>query len=221
MLKNRFKILCVLTVLVGFSLACESLTAISQDYNEVRGTAGSIATQADQIITQAKGIATQIGDSSAVGTARAIATQQGPALIATGQAFATLAADEGYLQTVEAIVTQGSAELLPTFQAAATQYLFSADPPDDIPVITIGEVSNLFSNQSTVSYFVHLDLPVVVNFYQSVMPVLDWTDVTDGDSIREEAAVLKFFKPDRVATVTLTTNPINQQTIVFITITSQ
>jgi hypothetical protein len=53
------------------------------------------------------------------------------------------------------------------------------------------------------------------------MPELGWTDVTDEKSILTEAAVLKFFKPERVATVTLTSNPLNQQTVVLITITSQ
>ena len=221
MFNNRIKILWTLTIFVGFSLACESLSAISRDYNEARSTAGSIATQADQIITQAKGIATQLGDSEVVGTARAIATEQGPAVIATGQAFATQAYEEGYLQTVEALVTQGSNELLPTFRAVATQYLYPAPPPDDIPIITIGEVTNLFTNQTTVSYVVGLDLPPVIDFYQDLMPELGWTDVTDDNSILAEAAVLKFFKPERVATVTLTSNPLTQQTVVLITITSQ
>jgi len=206
MFKNRIKILWALTILVGFSLACESLSAISQDYNEARSTAGAIATQ--------------LGDSEIVGTARAIVTEQGPAVVATGQAFATQAYEEGYLQTIEALVTQGSSELLPTFQAVATQYLYPAPPPDDIPIITIGKVTNLFTNQSTVSYFVGLDLPLVVDFYQNLMPELGWTDVTGENSILAEAAVLKFFKPERVATVTLTSNPLNQQTVVLITITS-
>ena len=221
MIRNRYRIFWLLTVLVGFSLACESLSALQRDYNETRGTAGAIATQADQIITQAKGIATQIGDSSAVGTAKAIATEQGPSLIATGQAYATIAADEGYLQTAEALVTQGSGELLLTIQAAATQYLFPGTPPEDVPIATIGEVSNLFANQATVSYIVHLDVPVVVNFYQNMMPTKGWTDDSDSSLIKEKAAVLKFLKEDRVATVTLTTDPINQRTVVFIAIINQ
>ena len=221
MLKNRYKILWLLTMLIGFSLACESLTAIQQDYNETRGTAGAIATQADQIITQAKGIATQIGDSPAFGTARAIATEQGPAVIATGQAYATIAADEGYLQTAEALVTEGSGELLTKLQEAATQYLFPGAPPEDVPVIGSGDVTHLFANQSTVSYIANTDVPELVNFYQDEMPDLGWSDVSDDGLIREKAAVLKFSKPDRVATVTLTTDPINQRTVVFITIISQ
>lgn len=221
MINKRFRLLLIITLLLGASLACESFSAINRDYDEVRGTAGALATQADQIITQAKAIATQFGEDEMVATARAIATQQGPGLIATGQSFATQASEQGYLQTVEALVTQGPRDLLPTFQAVATQYLYPAPPPEDIPIMTPGEVSNLFTNQATISYYAHLELPSVVTFYRNAMPQYGWTDVSDDKSIREEAAVLKFFKPERIASVTLTANPLNQQTIVLITITNQ
>jgi len=217
MLKNQFKIVWLLIVLVGLSLACESLSAIGDDYNQARGTAGAIATQAQGIITQAEGIATQIVDSKAFETLQAISTQQGPAY----QALATKAADEGYLQTAEALITQGSSELLPTFQAVATQYLFRGPPPDDIPIISDGELTNLLTNQSTISYYVTVDLPQVVDFYQTTMPEHDWVDVTDSNLIKTDAAVLKFFKPEQVATITLTANPISQQTVVLIFIRSQ
>jgi hypothetical protein len=110
---------------------------------------------------------------------------------------------------------------VPTFQAVATQYLFPAPPPEDIPIISQGEVSNLFTNQATISYYVDLPLSSVINFYRDAMGDYDWTDVSDESAIRDVAAVLKFFKPERVASVTLTTNPLNQQTIVLITITNQ
>jgi hypothetical protein len=219
--KNQNKILLLITLLISTSLGCASLSAIQQDYSETRGTAEAIATQAGKIITQAKGIATEINDSSAVETARAFATEQGPSLIATGQAYATMAADEGYLQTAEALVTQGSSELLPTIEAAATQYLFAGTPPDDVPVINHGEVTNLFENQSTISYIVNLDVSEVAGFYQDEMQALGWSDISENEFIRDQAAVLKFSKPDRVATVTLTTDPINQRTIVFIAIIHQ
>ncbi|MFC1923188.1 hypothetical protein ACFLY4_07860 [Chloroflexota bacterium] len=221
MLKNQYKIVWLLIVLVGLSLACGSFSAIEDDYNQARGTAGAIATQAQGIITQAEGFATQVVDSKAFETVQAIATQQGPAYIATGQALATKAADEGYLQTAEALITQGSSELLPTFQAVATQYLFRGPPPDDIPIISDGELTNLLTNQSTISYYVTVDLPQVVNFYQTTMPEHDWVDVTDSNLIKTDAAVLKFFKPEQVATITLTANPISQQTVVLIFIRSQ
>ena len=132
-----------------------------------------------------------------------------------------MAADEGYLKTAEALVTQGSGELLPTIQAAATQYLFPGAPPDDVPVISNGDVTNLFANQSTVSYLVDIGVPEVVNFYQNEMPGLNWSDISDDNLIREQAAVLRFSKPDRSATVTLTTDPIIQRTVVFIAIINQ
>jgi hypothetical protein len=219
--KNRYKIILLLTMLVGIGLACESLSTLQQDFNETRGTAEAVATQAGKIITQAKGIATQVGDSAAIGTARALATEQGPSLIATGQAYATIAADEGYLQTAEALVTQGSGELLPTIEAAATQYLFPGSPPDDVPVFGGGDVTNLFANQSTVSYVVDTSVPELVIFYQEEMPALEWSDDSEDELIREQAAVLRFSKSDRSATVTLTTDPIIQRTVVFIAIINQ
>jgi len=221
MFDNRYKLLFAIVLLVAAGLACESFSAISRDYTEIRGTAESIATQADKIITQAKGIATEIGDDKVLATAKAIATEQGPSLLATGETLATQAAEDGYLETVEALVTQGPRDLVPTFQAVATQYLFPAPPPDDIPIISGGDISNLFTNQATVSYYVSRDLPSVISFYRNTMPEYGWTDVSDANSIRDEAAVLKFFKPDRVATITLTENPLNMQTIVLITITNQ
>ncbi len=221
MTKNRYQLLLLVCLVLGVGLACESFSAIRSDYTEVRATAEKLATQADKIITQAKGIATSIGEDGTLSTARAIATQQGPGLLATGQGLVTQAAQEGYLQTAEALVTHGPRDVLPTLQAVATQYLFPADPPDDIPIFSQENVSNLFTNQSAVSYFVNQELASVVSFYRSEMPESGWTDVSDENAIRDEAAVLKFFKPDRVAALTLTANPLDRQTIVLITVTQQ
>ena len=218
---ERYRLILVITILLGVGLACESFSALRNDYTQVRSTAESIATQADKIITQAKGLATAISEDDVLATVKSIATQQGPGLMITGQTLATQAAEDGYLQTVEALVTQGPRDLVPTFQAVATQYLFPAPPPDDIPIISEGEVSSLFTNQATISYYVNLPLSSVINYYRDLMPDDGWTDVSDESAIRDVAAVLKFFKPDRVASVTLTTNPLNQQTIVLITITNQ
>lgn len=218
--KNHFKLIWVLALLIGFSLACESFSAIREDFTETRSTVVAVASQAQEVITQAQGIATQLGDSNVIGTARAITTEKGPALIATGEALSTQAAEEGYMKTAEAIVTRGSSELLPTFHALATQFSSSAPPPDDIPIIP-GQVDNLFSSESAVSYYANSELPEVVDFYQTTMPDQNWVDVTNSSMITESAAVLKFFKPEKVATITLTPNLISKQTIVLITIRSQ
>jgi len=221
MRKNHIKLIWVLTALIGLSLACQSISAIREDYDQARGTVGSIATQAQQVITQVQGIATQIDESDALATGRALATEHGPAVISTGQALATQVADEGYLKTAEALVTQGSSELIPTIQAFATESLFPGPPPEDIPIFPGGDVTDLFTNQSVVSYYVDASLPDVVDFYKTTMPIFEWLEVSDDDEVMEGGALLKFFKPDRIATVTLTSNPVTDQTIVLITIRSQ
>lgn len=218
MKKHHFKLIWVMILLVGLGLACDTFQAIREDYSSVRGTAEAIATEAEKIITQAEGFATQIGDSAPVGTAKALATEHGPSFIATGQALATQATEEGYLQTAEALVTQGSNELLPTLQAFATQSLFPGPPPEDIPILSKELVTSLFTNSKIVTYTAISDLGSVIDFYKTAMPAQDWIDVSDNDAITELAAVLKYFKPDRVATVTLSSTPLPEQTIILITI---
>lgn len=221
MRKDHIKLIWVLTTLIGLSLACQSINAIREDYDQARGTIGSVATQAQEIITQAEGIATQIDESDAVATGRALATEYGPAAVSTGEALATQVADEGYLKTAEALLTQGVNELVPTIEAFATESLFPASPPEDIPIFSGGDVTNLFTNQSVVSYYVDANLPDVVKYYKTTMPTFEWLDVSDTDEVREDGAILKFFKPERVATIALTANPVADQTIVLITIRNQ
>jgi hypothetical protein len=54
MFNNRYRIILAIVLIMGAGLACESFSAISRDYNEMRGTAESIATQADKIITPSR-----------------------------------------------------------------------------------------------------------------------------------------------------------------------
>jgi hypothetical protein len=218
MQKNKFKLIWAITFLLGLSIACETFSAINRDYKEARSTADIIATKAQQIITQAQGAATQISDSQAAQTAHALATQYGPSLVETGQSLATQVEEEGYLLTAEALVTQGSAELLPTIQALTTQHLDTAPPAEDIPILTSGEVTILITNQYMVSYYVQETISQVLDFYQTNMPNNGWIDVSNSADITEDAAVLKFFKPDRVASITLSENPLGEQTVVLITI---
>ena len=51
--KNHFKLIWVLALLIGFSLACESFSAIREDFTETRSTVVAVATQAQEVITQA------------------------------------------------------------------------------------------------------------------------------------------------------------------------
>lgn len=202
-------------------LSCNFLTGLNQDYQEVRGTAQAIATQAEQIITQAQSIATQISESDAMATARAIATKEGPALVGTAQALATQAAEEGYLQTAEAFITSQPKELIETLQAIATRVVHPSGVPEDIPMIAAESMTNLYASESLISYYAALDYPTMVAYYKASMPVMGWEPATSGNMETDTAAVLRYRKPDRTATITLTANPLTDQTIVLIAVNAR
>lgn len=221
-MKNPLIKLTLLAVIALWAiLSCNFLNGLNQDYQEVRGTAQAIATQAEQIITQAQGIATEISESEVLATARAIATEQGPALVGTAEALATRAAEEGYLQTAEAFITSQPKEVLGTLQAITTQVIHPSGVPDDIPMIASESMTNLFTSDSLVSYYANLDLPTMVAFYKATMPVMGWEAASSGNMESDAAAVLRYTKRDRSATITLTANPLTDQTIVLIAINAR
>lgn len=204
--------------LIATAMACNSLTAIGEDYEEVRSTAESIATQAQKMITQAQGIATEIGESETLATAQAIATQEGSALIATGQALATQAAEGGFLGTAQAIITQESGGLVATIQAISPDAFIPGGQPEDIPLLAEETRSQFFANASIVSYITSVDLQTAIDIYKTAMPFNGWEAVSEGTVETDSAAILQYTKTDRVATVSLTASPLASQTIVLITI---
>jgi hypothetical protein len=214
----RFIWLAILSLIVA-TLACNSLTAIGEDYEQVRSTAESIATQAQRMITQVEGIATEIGESDTLSTARAIATREGPSLIATGEALATQAAEGGFLETAGAFITQESGDLMATIQAIEPDAFLPGNHPADIPLLAEETRSQFFANESVVSYVTTVGLQTAIDIYSTAMPFNGWEAISEGTVKTEDAAVLRYAKPDRLATVTLTTNPLNRQTVVLITIT--
>ncbi|MEM3046507.1 MAG: hypothetical protein QW057_05415 [Candidatus Bathyarchaeia archaeon] len=221
MKKPLTRITLLATIGLWMLLSCNLLTGLNQDYQEVRGTAQAIATQAEQIITQAQGIATEISESDAMATARAIATREGPALVGTAQALATQAAEEGYLQTAEAFITSQPRELVETLQAIATRVIHPSGVPEDIPLIADESMTNLYVSDSLISYYANLDLPIMLAYYKASMPVMGWEAAKTGNMESDTAAVLRYSKPDRTATITLTANPLTDQTIVLIAINAR
>jgi hypothetical protein len=217
--KIAFQLILISLVILIVALACNSLTSLGEDYEQVRGTAESIATQAQAMITQAEGIVTEIADSNALATARAIATREGPPLVATGEALATQAAEQGFLETVESFITQEPGDLLGTAQALATDVFSTDGQPEDIPLLAEETRSQYFANSSIVSYAASIDFPTAVDFYKTSMPFNGWEQLSEGNVETESAAILRYTKPDRIATVTLTASPLTRQTVILITIT--
>jgi hypothetical protein len=216
---KAFRLVGISLIFLVMLLACNSLTGLGEDYQEVRSTAESIATQAQAMITQAQGIATEIVESDALATARAFATQEGPPLVATGEALATQAAGAGYLETVESFVTNEPGGLLETAQALATNALGMGGQPEDVPLLAEETRSQFFANASIISYATSVDLPTSINFYKTSMPFNGWEPISEGNLETESAAILRYAKDDRIATVTLTASPLTRQTVVLITIT--
>lgn len=201
------------------------------------GTARAIATEVggNGLIETAQALATEAGDSQFLQTAQAFATQQGPALlqtvegiateqgpelIETARAFATQEAP-GYVETAQALATEQGPELIETAQALATQVATNlGEAPADIPLVE-GERSQFYAIENLVFYLTPTPFPDVLAFYQEQMPANGW-EKTDQDSLEgENAAVLIYQKDHRNASIALSIDPINQHTIVLITIIGQ
>lgn len=189
------------TLLVAVTVACNLLTNISEDVQGARDTAEAIATQARGLGDQAQGFATAF--DSSIETLQAFATEEAPGVLETGRALLTEAAERGLLETGQARLTQDGSSLLATIEAVATQGLSTSEGPEDIPIVDRAYVSDFFASDFVVSYFASLDYPTMLAFYKQEMPANGWQAVADGTIESENAAVLRYVKDDRSATITL------------------
>jgi hypothetical protein len=199
-----------IAILLFTVLACslfsqaESLANSAQQGRDFLETAQSLSTDVGGagMLGTAQAMTTQIGESGLAETAQAFATEEGPKLVETAQAVATQQGS-GLMETAQAMVTKAAV----TF----------GEKPADIPVIG-EEPENFFSTAELVSYFTPIPYLDVLTFYKEQMPANDWVKVDEGWVETENAAVLNFGKPDRNATVTISISPIDNMTVVMITI---
>lgn len=200
---QKYRIAWLFTLIVAASLACNFLSGIREDLGEVRNTAEAAATQVQEVVDQAQGLATAVESSGILQTAQALATNQGGQLIGTAQALATEAKESGFIETA---------------QAKATEGVSFGEAPEDIPVIDEENVVNFFGSENIVSYNSVLDFQTVVEFYQREMPLNGWTPVTRESQVEGNSAVLDFEKLGRTASVALNRNPLDNGAIVLIMI---
>jgi len=191
-------------------VARETVQSVATDVQEGRdfiATARAIATAAEGsgFIQTVQAMATEVGESGFLETAQAFATEQGPGLVETARAVATQQGP-GILETLQALATRGALTL--------------GDAPADIPLA--GEDrSNYIGTNQLVSYFTPLTFQDVLIFYQTQMPANGWTPIEQGSSVTTNLATLNYTKAERFTTVTLMPNPLDNQTIVTITIQSR
>ncbi len=217
MLRSFFRPLGLILLLLSASLACN----LGSQFDQARESIQSVATEVQQgrdflatsraiatavggsgLIQTAQALATEVGDSGLLETARAYATEQGPALIATAQAIAT-EQGPGLRETTQALATQAALTL--------------GGAPEDIPLVE-AERQNIIASSQLVSYYTPLDLQQVVDFYRVQMPAKGWNPLEQGNGLYENMVTLNYEKVGRFASVTLTVNPLDNQTIVVITI---
>jgi hypothetical protein len=213
-----------LAFLLFISLGCSLINGVGESLTQTKATAEHIATQVQKgrdAIETAQGFATQVGESGFLETLQAAATDVGETgIFETAQAFATQQGPS-LLGTAQAIATQEGPSMIATVQALGTDLSESlGEAPEDIPIVG-GERENVFESKETVSYMTPMPFQLVVGFYKNEMPLNGWTPIQEGSFEAEHTAVLHFAKPERGATVTLTTNPLTDDTIVLVTIQSK
>ena len=216
--RKKIIIASLFSLLLGITLACNLISNMQGDIGAARGTAEAIATEARGFVTQVEGLATEVDARSALATLEAYVTQEGPEAEATLKALGTKAAESGIYETAQAFVTQEGPDLLATIQAIATQGLPPNNPPDDIPLVAQGDLKFLFATEFTVSYQTDLDYQTVLEFYKQEMPANGWEADQEGSVATGYAAMLRYEKIDRTATVALGAVSPGQTTSVLITI---
>ena len=176
-MKSRIIPLGLLLLVLLFSLACSSLTGISNRANEVKETAESVVTDAVSLATE------------------------GTPLVET--AVAVITENPEIVQTIEAIATEG---------------LDMGTAPADIPVVDKSTIQNFYGSDTIVSYTTSQDFQTVVEFYKTEMPANGWeTDPSMTFEVKN-TATLTWNQVGRQAIVIITVNPVDNSTVVAITI---
>lgn len=196
-----FRYLWGLSLLVLVLASCDDIPVV-QEGQELLSTVQGVATQVEGsgVVATAQAAATEFAESGAVSTAGAVVTEQAPAALETARAFTE---DRGpdLLATARA--------LLPDFPGRGA--------PADIPLVE-GNRQEAFSNQEIVSYSVPQDFAGVLDFYRQQMLQEGWAPVESQTLLSDSAAVLYYEKAGQIAVVTISVNPMNNETIVLVTV---
>ncbi|MBC8506671.1 MAG: hypothetical protein ISR58_09855 [Anaerolineales bacterium] len=157
---------------------------------------------------------------SAAQTAQALATA-GQNIISTveGSGIVQTADAMGLFETMQAAITdipEEGSNLVATAQVVITEGAYG-EAPSNIPVVG-GEISDFFGSSSLVSYTTPMDLGDAVDFYRNAMPNYGWNVGDDTTVLTSTYAVLSYKNADQRCTITLSKNPLNDDTIVLISI---
>ena len=182
------------------AMACNVLGDIAEKAQQVE----NFAETAQALATAGQGIVTEVEGSGLVQTALAMATQ---------------AEESGLLETMQAAVTsipEYSADIKATAEAAVTQGSYG-EAPANIP-LPPGDVNNFFGSDSLVTYSTPSSVNELVDFYRQEMPYLGWEPGEDTTVLTSTYALLAYKNTSQHATITITSNPLNDESLVVISI---
>jgi uncharacterized protein YoxC len=206
-MNQKKSFLIIVFVILATTLAC-SLSGIGQKAQEAQQTAQALGTQVE-------GLATEGG--SLIDTVQAVATEH-PGILETVKAIATQGAP--ILETIQAVATNNPG-LIQTAKAIVTQGLGTGEPPSDIPIFNRDQAQNFFGTGQYITYFSTSDYPQILNFYKTEMPNNGWQYLQGASNEYANAAILHYSKDNRTAIVNLSLNPLNNTTVIMITIITQ
>lgn len=177
-----------------------------------------MATFANQAATQHPGL---------LETAGSVISEEGPRLASTAESFATQ--NPGLLKTAAALVEEHGGALLGTAQALATErpelletakaYLPGGERSDalpDIPMPSSYPVEILYTSRDALSFSAGADFADIVEFYKVEMLASGWDLDQQGSFEGQNLSSLKYIRPDRFASVTISSSAALERTLVVI-----
>jgi len=194
----------VILILTMSTLAC-SLSGVRQRAQTALQTAIKIRTEVSGIVN---------AGNSLIETAQAIATEH-PGVLETAKAIATQGAP--LLSTIQAVATYNPG-LVRTAQAVIEQEIPTGEPPIDIPIINRDEAYNYFGSSQYIFYTSPTSYAQVLDFYTAEMLNNGWQYLQNDSHEYANAAQLNYSKDSRTAIINLSLNPLNNTTVVVISI---
>ena len=193
-------------LVVASTLAC-GISGIGNQSSSLQETAQALKTDVGGFVTAGGSLLT---------TAQAIVTQR-PGILETVQAFTTQGAP--LLSTIQAVVTDNPG-MAQTAQALIQQEIPTGEAPTDIPIVTSAQVENYFGSSQYIFYTTPLPYAQLLEFYKTEMPNNGWQYLESTSNEYANAAQLNYYKDNRIATINLSANPLNNTSVVVISIGS-
>ena len=203
MSRKEHKYLFILILFAG-TLAC-SLSGARQHAQTIEQTAQSFRTDVGGLVSSGK---------SLIKTAQSLETQH-LGVLATVKALATKGVP--MISTIQAVATDNPG-LVQTAQALIKDEIPTGEPPSDIPIVDRENLGNYFGSSQYIIYTSSVEYKQLLDFYKREMPNNGWQFLKSDSHEYANAAQLNYYKDTRTTTINISNNPMNNSTVVIISI---